>query len=79
MEKTYRRVLSLSLIFIVLLGLITFILMTVIPVIVNLATDLVDNSATYVNKVTTELTEFFGQFEVLNNVDIQTKNYRGNK
>ena len=71
--KVFRRILSLLLIFSVLLGLIIFILMTVIPVIVNLATDLVDNSATYVNKVTTELTEFFGQFEVLNNLDIQTK------
>ena len=71
--KVYRRVLSTSIIFVVLLTIITFILMSVIPAVVNLITDLVNNSEAYVNKVTLELTQFFNNFELFNSVDLQTQ------
>lgn len=47
--------------------------MSVLPIVVNLATDLVNNSEQYVDKVSSELTDFFTQFEFLNNLDLQVK------
>ena len=70
--RVYRRVLSLLIIFTVLFGIIVFIIMSVIPIMVNLATDLVNNSEQYVDKVSSELTDFFAQFQFLNNLDLQT-------
>ncbi|PKK95927.1 MAG: hypothetical protein CVV59_01195 [Tenericutes bacterium HGW-Tenericutes-4] len=69
--KTYRRILSLCIVFIVFLLLIILILMSVIPLFINRITDLVNNSSEYINKVTTQLTEFFSNIKIIENLNLQ--------
>lgn len=66
-----RRLLSLGVIFLVLIGIITVIIVSFIPAVLEIVTLLANNTDTYIDKITLQLTELASGFQFLENVDVQ--------
>ena len=69
----YKRALSLVLLFIIVLSVIILFFILFIPNIIERITDLVNNSDLYINKISTELTEFFYSFNIVQKLNLQDK------
>ena len=71
--SVYKRALSLFLLFIFVISLIILFFILFIPNIVERITDLVNNSDLYINKISTELTDFFYSFNIVQKFNLQDK------